>query len=139
MLGSQAEKKRVEINCDQADTPVIATCDQEQITQVLLNLLLNAMQILPEGGRIEVAVRQEGETTVLEVADNGPGISAAQREQVFDPFFTQRPGGVGLGLAVVRQIVAGHGGEIKMLESISGGALFRIRLPLQQTTEESRL
>lgn len=131
MLGSQAIKKHITIDCTNC-TAVIAELDEEQITQVLLNLLLNALQILPEDGQISVATRQEGETAVLEVADNGPGISESLREQVFDPFFTRRSGGVGLGLAVVRQIVAAHQGEIGAFANPSGGALFRVRLPIQR-------
>lgn len=134
MLGSQAIKKDIVIDCT-ACVEVVAELDEEQITQVLLNLLLNALQILPEHGQISVTTRQEGEMAVLEVADDGPGISAALREQVFDPFFTQRVGGVGLGLAVVRQIVAAHGGEIGVFSSLSGGALFRVRLPLYRKEE----
>ncbi len=134
MLGSQAIKKNIAIDCA-ACTEVVAECDEEQITQVLLNLLLNALQILPEHGQISVTTRQEDEMAILEVADNGPGIAAPLREQVFDPFFTQRAGGVGLGLAVVRQIVAAHGGEIGVFASPSGGALFRVRLPLIRKEE----
>ncbi len=134
MLGSQAIKKNIAIDCA-ACTEVVAECDEEQITQVLLNLLLNALQILPEHGHISVTTRQEDEMAVLEVADNGPGIAAPLREQVFDPFFTQRAGGVGLGLAVVRQIVAAHSGEIGVFASPSGGALFRVRLPLIRKEE----
>ena len=137
MLAAQAQKKNIEIDCAQTKGETFAECDEEQITQVLLNLLLNALQILPENGHIAVAARLDGEDAVLEVADDGPGIPAALRERVFDPFFTQRAGGVGLGLVVVRQIVAAHGGEIGVFESRSGGALFHVRLPAHRKEERT--
>jgi signal transduction histidine kinase len=132
MLAAQAGKKKLALKLDgDPDNPDnTASCDTEQITQVLLNLLLNAIQILPENGHIEVAVRRETDAIVLEVADDGPGIAPELCERVFDPFFTQRSGGIGLGLAVVRQIVAAHQGEIHAGRSRLGGALFSLRLPV---------
>lgn len=131
MLAAQAGKKRIVVQFTGATDAVSATavCDKEQITQVLLNLLLNALQILPDGGKVEVALRHEADAVLLEVGDDGPGIPLELCERVFDPFFTQRDGGIGLGLAVVRQIVAAHGGEIGAGRSHLGGALFRLRLP----------
>jgi two-component system, NtrC family, sensor histidine kinase HydH len=132
MLQSQADKKNITlILCTTADaSETIAECDKEQMTQVLLNLLLNALQILPVGGRVEIEVRREADTMVLEVADDGPGIAPDLYDRVFDPFFTKREGGIGLGLAVVRQIVEAHCGEITAGRSHLGGALFRVRLPV---------
>jgi signal transduction histidine kinase len=129
MLKPQAAKKGITLELDPATPDAIALLDTEQITQVLLNLLLNALQILPEGGHIAVSVRREERTLILEVGDDGPGISPELRERVFDPFFTQRNGGIGLGLTVVRQIVAAHHGDIVADRSAFGGALFRVRLP----------
>ena len=133
MLSTQADRQGVTLAFSESPVPVTTLCDREQITQVLLNLMLNAIQIIGNGGRIEVSVRQEAHAAVIEVADNGPGIAPELSEQVFDPFFTQRTGGVGLGLAVVRQIVLAHHGEIGVHPSPLGGALFRVRLPLQES------
>lgn len=129
MLAAQAGKRNIALHCAEGVADATTLCDKEQITQVLLNLLLNALQILPEGGRIEVAVRREHDSIVIDVADDGPGIAPELCERVFDPFFTQREGGIGLGLAVVRQIVAAHHGSISAGRSDLGGALFRLRLP----------
>lgn len=129
MLRPQAGKKNISLELRHAGEAAIALCDTEQITQVLLNLLLNALQILPEGGRIEVGVRRENHALMLEVADDGPGIPPELYERIFDPFFTQRNGGIGLGLTVVRQIVAAHRGDIVADKSALGGALFRVTLP----------
>lgn len=131
MLATQAGKQGVTLSGKMDAESVFAHCDREQMTQVLLNLMLNAIQIIGAGGRIEVSVRQEAHQALLEVADNGPGIAPELAERVFDPFFTQRSGGVGLGLAVVRQIVLAHHGEIGVHPSVMGGALFRVRLPLE--------
>jgi signal transduction histidine kinase len=129
MLRAQAEKKNITLVCD-ADTPAIAACDTEQITQVLLNLLLNAIQLLPQNGKILVQVSKTDDHVIITVADNGPGIAVEQREHIFDPFFSQRAGGVGLGLAVVRQIVMAHHGQISVHTSDLGGAEFRVKLPI---------
>jgi len=129
MLAAQAGKRNIALHCAEGAADATTLCDKEQITQVLLNLLLNALQILPEGGRIEVAVRREHDSIVIDVADDGPGIAPELCERVFDPFFTRREGGIGLGLAVVRQIVAAHHGSISAGRSDLGGALFRLRLP----------
>lgn len=107
----------------------VAEVDPEQLTQVLLNLVMNALQMLGEGGRIEVASRDAGGAIELDVADDGPGIAPAERERIFEAFFFRREGGVGLGLAIVQQIVLAHGGSIAAGKSALGGALFRIRLP----------
>ncbi|MDP2247370.1 MAG: ATP-binding protein, partial [Nitrosomonadales bacterium] len=128
MLRTQADKKSIGLACE-TEPDVMTACDQEQIMQVLLNLLLNAIQILDEGGMIQVSVKQLAEQVELKVADNGPGIPAELRSQVFDPFFTKRAGGIGLGLAVVRQIVNAHHGEISVGESAMHGAEFRVLLP----------
>lgn len=135
MLTAQALKKNIVLNYAGCAGDVPVLCDEGQLTQVLLNLLLNALQILPEGGHVRVSVARVGAHALLEVADDGPGIAPELRERVFDPFFTQRPGGVGLGLVVVRQIVAAHGGDISITDSDMGGALFRVRLPAIATEE----
>lgn len=135
MLTAQALKKNIVINYAGCAGEVTALCDESQITQVLLNLLLNALQILPDGGRISVSAWLEGEHALFEVADDGPGIPETLRERVFDPFFTQRVGGIGLGLVVVRQIVLAHGGEVSISRSEMGGANFRVRLPAMNPEE----
>lgn len=128
MLRPQAEKKSIALDCE-AEQPAMAECDREQIMQVLLNLLLNGIQILPEGGKISVSVERLPQGVEVRVADNGPGIPTDQREQVFDPFYTKRSGGLGLGLAIARQIAAAHHGEITVGVSAMQGAEFRLRLP----------
>ncbi|HEX5392866.1 MAG TPA: ATP-binding protein [Rhodocyclaceae bacterium] len=132
MLSAQADKRKVVVAANlQAANPVIE-CDEEQMTQVLLNLLMNGLQILSQGGHMEIATFDDGQEFRIEIADDGPGIDPAERSRVFEAFFFKREGGVGLGLAIVQQIVNTHGGEIEAAESKLGGALFRIRLPRKQ-------
>jgi signal transduction histidine kinase len=129
LLATQADKKGIRISLHLECPHPIVEADEEQMTQVLLNLVLNALQILPHGGEVAISTHQDMHGLVMEIADNGPGIAPDEIGRVFDPFFTKREGGVGLGLAVVQQIVAAHGGEIRAGQSKMGGALFTITFP----------
>lgn len=129
MLAPQAQKKMVSIEESLNSPDPYCECDAEQMTQVFLNLLLNAVQVLPEHGRITVGSHSEANKIVIEIADDGPGIAEDEREKIFDSFFHKREEGIGLGLAVVQQIVSSHGGDITATESSQGGALFRTALP----------
>lgn len=104
--------------------------DRDQLRQVVLNLLTNAYQAMPEGGRLLLGEKdREGGTACLQVADSGPGMDAGTMAQVFEPFFTLRPKGVGLGLAVCRRIVDAHGGAITVESQAGSGASFTVTLP----------
>ena len=129
MLAAQAHRKSVHVTTDFRALDPIAACDEEQMTQVILNLLMNGLQILQHGGQIEVATTGDRENLYVEIADDGPGIEPAERTRVFEAFFFKREGGIGLGLAIVQQIVNAHGGDIEATDSKLGGATFRIRLP----------
>ena len=107
-----------------------------EIRQALLNLLLNAVQAMPEGGRIRVDITQEpgptGSTGVIRVADTGPGIPEAIRERVFESFLTGRATGTGLGLSIVKRILRGHDGDIAVESTGPGGTTFKLTLPLAE-------
>jgi signal transduction histidine kinase len=128
MLKNQAQLKDINILFHQTDI-VSVRADADQMTQVMMNLLMNAIQILPNGGKIEVSLQDQNDDVVLDVLDDGPGILTQNESQIFEPFFTQRSGGVGLGLAVVRQIVQAHGGDIHYQASKYQGAQFTLTLP----------
>jgi signal transduction histidine kinase len=129
MLASLADNKQVLVSTRLIASNPVIECDEEQMTQVLLNLLMNGLQMLHHGGRIEVATRDEGNQLCIEIADDGPGIDPAERTSVFEAFFFKREGGIGLGLAIVQQIIRSHAGEIEATASVFGGALFSILLP----------
>lgn len=128
MLSAQAHKANVAISVT-GNPSLCSNCDREQIIQVLLNLILNAIQIVTGNGQIEIHLYSDQGDAVIEIADNGPGIPPGSHERIFDPFFSKRPGGIGLGLTVVRQIIEAHHGSIMTATSHLGGALFTIRLP----------
>jgi signal transduction histidine kinase len=104
--------------------------DPDLMCQVLLCLLSNAAEAVPPGGVITVEASGRNGTIELAVADSGPGVPPELRERVFEPFFTTRSRGVGLGLAVARQIVQAHGGKIEVGDAPAGGARFSVRLPV---------
>jgi len=135
MLIAQMEKHGISVSHRLDAANPFIECDVERITQVLLNLLLNAIQILPEGGHIRVSTHDDHEQVFIEISDNGPGIPSEERERIFEAFFFRREEGVGLGLAIVQQIVTAHGGEIAVGESDLGGARFGLRLPRKAKME----
>jgi two-component system, OmpR family, sensor kinase len=114
----------------------------DELHRMVLNLLDNAARHTPPGARIELRVHEVGGVALVEVGDDGPGIPAQLREQIFDRFVrgegpadTAVGPGSGLGLAIVRSVAASHGGTVEVGESPSGGALFRVRLPLQRAKQ----
>ncbi|WP_018608916.1 sensor histidine kinase [Uliginosibacterium gangwonense] len=135
LLAAQIEKRQIRLS-EQLDAanPIIE-CDAEQITQVLLNLILNGLQILAAGGQIRISTHDSPEQFCIAISDDGPGIPAEERSRIFEAFFFRREGGVGLGLAIVQQIITAHGGDIEADESELGGARFTIRLPRQTQPE----
>jgi len=105
-------------------------CDPEQIYQVALNLLVNAMQLLPVGGTVTVRTGAAGAGHVaFEVADDGPGIAADVLPRIFAPFFSLRPGGTGLGLALVQRTIQAHHGRVMVHSVVGRGTTFRVELP----------
>ena len=113
--------------------PVVAMVDPDRMRQVVWNLVKNAVQASPHRGKVEVRTgRDDAGRAFLEVADQGPGISAAQRERLFDMFYSGRSHGVGLGLALVKQIVDQHRGRIEILDRPGPGTCFRVTLPPEE-------
>jgi signal transduction histidine kinase len=109
-----------------------ARCDAHKIQGVLVNLIKNAVEA---GHTVAVTVGMLDGEAALEVADDGPGLSQEAREHLFEPFFTTKPNGTGLGLPTSRRFVEAHGGTIDVGQSDLGGALFRVRLPLDARPE----
>lgn len=113
------------------DLPPVSA-DPSQLTQVVLNLVLNACDAMPRGGQVRVAANRVGPEVALTVSDSGPGVPPEIADRIFDPFFTTKPTGkgTGLGLAVSRAAVREMGGELHLLPPGAGGAVFEIRLPV---------
>ena len=126
-------RHRVTVTLDEA-LPKLAG-DVEQLTQVIVNLVMNARDAMPDGGDIAIEARHSDERAgdvVLSVRDRGTGIDPAVREQIFDPLFTTKKSGTGLGLAVAQQIVLRHHGGIRVQSEPGAGTTFNVQLPSAQ-------
>ena len=129
-LDGQARERQIVMRQDLEATLPLARCDPEQIYQVALNLVLNALQILPAGAHVTVrTVRGNDGWVGFEVEDDGPGIPPDLRERIFTPFFSRREGGTGLGLALVRRMVQAHQGIVTVESEVGRGTTFRVELP----------
>ncbi len=126
----EMDRAGLEIGLEIADEVPPALFDESQIRQALLNMMRNAREAMPDGGRIDVSVRADGMSVVVGVDDRGAGIPDDVRSRIFDPFFSTKGEGTGLGLAITRQIVEAHGGSIACEAREGGGTSFRILLPI---------
>jgi signal transduction histidine kinase len=165
-VSGRAERQGVRIVCELLDEPVMIQADIGQVRQVVLNLLLNALDAVSAGGTVWLKIGKKGSEVfseilspeiptrsektpdpffppdgwlVLCVADTGHGLPAYLGERIFEPFVTTKETGVGLGLSICKRIVEAHGGQIAAANRPAGGALFTVRLPLsRQVDEETR-
>jgi signal transduction histidine kinase len=130
MVGAEAARRGVALHAELPARPVEVEGDDVQLQQVIVNLLLNALDAVPlHEARVHLAVVSEGGQVRLAVSDNGPGIAADQRARVFEPFFTTKAHGMGMGLALARTIVKNHGGQIEVGDANGGGTRIEVRLP----------
>ena len=129
LLAGQADERGIKIVRSLEGPTPAARCDPDQVYQICLNLILNALQILAPGGVIELRTFAAGASVGFEVRDDGPGMPAEVREHLFTPFFTRRPGGTGLGLALVQRLVQARHGSISVETAPGRGACFRVTLP----------
>jgi two-component system sensor histidine kinase HydH len=130
LVRGRADLQTVAVRLTVPDRPLVLPADRDQVRQVLLNLVLNALDVMPNGGELAVAVTPGPAGAVeLAVADTGPGISAAMQPRLFEPFATGKETGLGLGLVVSKRIVEEHGGTIVGENQPGGGAQFTVRLP----------
>lgn len=135
MLGrQQALAKSVAIALHKDPSLPLVEHDSDQIHQVLLNLLLNALQAIGPEGKVEVTLRQQGTNVIVEVADNGRGIRPEDLPNIFRPFYTTKGEGTGLGLSLARRIVEDHQGRIDVSSTVGYGTTFSVILPLHRTS-----
>lgn len=130
LLRAEAERKGIALVVERSATLPALSLDPEQITQVIFNVMLNAIQATGSGGHVRVRESLEPGWGVVDVIDEGPGIPPAHISRIFDPFFTTKPRGTGLGLAISQRVVTAHRGTIDALPGSPSGSVFRIRLPL---------
>ena len=127
-LGPQLDAQAIQVTADVApDTQI--TADREMIRRAVLNLVLNAIDVMQEGGELVFTSFDGPQGFELEVGDSGPGLDQEQLNRVFDPFFTTKSDGTGLGLAIVHRIAEVHGGRVTARNCPEGGAAFTIEIP----------
>jgi PAS domain S-box-containing protein len=130
---------RIDLQAELADQELFVQADETQVQQVLMNLCLNARDAMPEGGPLHVRtarIAAEGDWVCLSVSDQGTGISEAIKPRLFDPFFSTKERGTGLGLAVVRQIVESHGGRVEVASEAGHGARFDVWWPASPSVSD---
>ncbi len=127
---AQLRERRIQVHLDVPDDLPLVAGFQDQLAQVFLNLTLNAIDAMPEGGRLDIAARAEEGRLVVTVADTGPGIPPEVMPRIFEPFVTTKKSGTGLGLAISQSIIHQHGGTITAGNGPRGGAVFTITLPV---------
>jgi signal transduction histidine kinase len=137
----QLREGQVDLHYDLDPEEPFVTADQFQMDQLFLNLVLNALQAMPDGGRLTLSTIQQDGNVLAEVRDTGVGITRDMRERIFDPFFTTREvgEGTGLGLTVSDSIAAAHGGTLEVESTPGQGSVFRVSFPMlnPRTTGET--
>ena len=137
-----AERRHIVLTLTAEPVPALEG-DHTRLAQLLDNLISNALKFTPDEGRVEVGVRTEGESALLEVADSGMGISAEDQERLFERFFRTEAAtekgiqGTGLGLAITKGITDAHRGTISVKSEEGHGTVFRVQLPLRRTDPTS--
>jgi len=132
LLRPEAAAREIEISAqpDNSLPPVLA--DPVRLTQALLNVVINAIQAVERKGRVEVSASVADGMVFVAVSDNGPGIPPERLASIFDPYFTTKTEGSGLGLWIAQQIVTAHGGSLEAGNRPTGGAVVTMRLPLKR-------
>jgi signal transduction histidine kinase len=128
LVGPACRHRRVELRVEAAEAALSLSADEEQLRHLLLNLVLNAIEAVPPGGKVRIVSRLLADEVSIAIHDTGPGPPAAVADRLFEPFSTGKPEGIGLGLTVARQIAEAHGGSLQF--SAIGGTCFTVTLPL---------
>lgn len=132
LLRPEASLRQVEIlTAVEPDLPLVLA-DSVRLTQALLNVIINGVQAISGCGQVKVSAAAAGGLLWLRVQDTGPGIPPGELGEIFDPYFTTKPAGNGLGLWIAQQIAVAHGGDLHAENAPAGGAVFVLTLPLQQ-------
>jgi signal transduction histidine kinase len=129
----ELRQKKIELEIDLEKKFPELLFDLVQIRRVLLNIIRNAMEAMPKGGRLKIWTEEKDQHAIVRIADTGMGIPDEAIAKIFDPFFTTKDFGTGLGLAIVQQIIDEHGGQISCVSKMGEGTTFSIALPLHKT------
>jgi signal transduction histidine kinase len=126
----QAQSQRARVRLRPSEQPLLATIDPKLIKQAVLNLMINALQAMPEGGEMILSASRGDDHAQIDIIDTGKGIPPENLAKIFDAYYTSKKGGTGLGLAMTRRIIKEHGGDLTVTSEVGKGSDFRIRLPL---------
>jgi two-component system sensor histidine kinase HydH len=137
LLRPEAAARDIEISAQVEDSLPRVMADPVRLTQALLNLVINAIQAVERQGRVEVIANVADGRVSVTVSDNGPGIPPEKLASIFDPYFTTKTEGSGLGLWIAQQIVTAHGGSLEARNGASGGAVVTMQLPLDHAVGSS--
>lgn len=132
-----ADERRVELAVSWGPSLPRVSMDYGSLYQAFRNLMENAVQHAPEGGRVSLRLWRDEDWVECEVRDDGPGFAPADLPHVFEPFFSRRRGGTGLGLAIARRVVEEHGGTLEAASHPEGGAVLRVRLPVAENEPDA--
>ena len=124
----ESSQQAIEVNCQIQNLPLIAL-DVNQIKQAILNLFLNANQSMPKGGKLSLRAKLLDEQVEIEIEDTGTGIAPSYKDKIFDLFFSTKHDGTGIGLAIAKQIIEGHGGRLEVQSQLHQGTKVIIHLP----------
>ena len=127
-IGPQLDAQSIRVVTDVAPTTQVQA-DREMIRRAMLNLVLNSLDVMSEGGELVITSFDGPQGFELEIADSGPGLTEEQLKHVFEPFYSTKATGTGLGLAIVQRIVESHGGRVTAVNCPEGGAAFTIEIP----------
>jgi signal transduction histidine kinase len=129
-MSKQLEKQNILVRTDIQENLPAVTAVGSQIQQVLINLILNSFDAMPDGGELFIQTHVVKKGVEILLQDSGPGIPDERQQHIFEPFFSTKDGGTGLGLTVSYNIVTAHGGTLELASNNGPGACFRIYLPI---------
>ena len=131
MISQNAQEAGVELQLSLAEDLAPLMLDEKKMTQALLNLCMNAIQAMPEGGRLTIVSMKTKEHVIITMTDTGMGIAQEDIDKIFNPFFTKKEGGLGFGLPIVQRIIEDHKGEITCRSKIGEYTVFEIKMPVR--------
>jgi signal transduction histidine kinase len=127
----QAQLQKTRVRLRRCDQPLIAPVDAKLIKQAVLNLMLNSLQAMPDGGELILSAAKDDDHAIIDVIDTGKGIPPDAVDKIFQAYYTSKKGGTGLGLAMSQRIIKEHGGAIAVKSELGKGSDFTLRLPLK--------
>lgn len=132
LTAHNAQQRGIRLESEISPNLPLVECDAEQITQALLNITLNALQMTPSGGAVSLSIQQQHDMVLMRVSDEGSGVDGTNLERIFEPFYTTKETGTGLGLSISYQILTQHGGGITAERNPGKGMTFTLTLPIRQ-------